>query len=75
MLILDQKTTFEFPTNFLAEKIINSKSSNHVKTYVDQRFYNIKGIEFNFWILLYKGYTDLAITFYENESQTLKRFV
>ena len=68
MLILDQTTSYEFVTNFLAEKIIKSKSSNSVRTYINQRFYNIKGAEFNFWILLYRGYTDLAIQYYENES-------
>ena len=74
-LILDKDTTYEFATNFLAERVIASHSSNKIKIYIDQRFYNIKGCEFNFWILLYKGYTDLAIQFYENESQTLKRFI
>lgn len=74
-LILNKDTTYEFSTNFLAERVIGSQSSNKIKIYIDQRFYNVKGCEFNFWILLYKGYTDLAIQFYENESQTLKRFI
>lgn len=74
-LILDKDTIYEFATNFLAERVIASTSSNKIKIYIDQRFYNIKGCEFNFWILLYKGYTDLALQFYDNESQTLKRFI
>jgi len=72
MLILDKTTSYEFSTNFLAEKIIKG---GDLQIYIDQRFYNITGCEFNFWILLYKGYVDLAIQFYENEASQLNRFI
>ena len=34
-LILDKDTTYEFATNFLAERVISSHSSNKIKIYID----------------------------------------
>ena len=48
-LIYDKGTNYEFATNFLAERIIASHSSSKVEIYINERFYNIYGCEFNFW--------------------------
>jgi len=34
-LILDKDTTYEFATNFLAERVIASHSSTKIKIYID----------------------------------------
>ena len=46
-----------------------------IETYIRERFYVVNEIEFNFWILCYKRYFNLAILLADNDFETVSLFV